>query len=283
MSQIWGGFEYDENPLYIYEYSDLVGHMDNFKTAVMASYKPVPTQEIAFQVSDTYTGKFEEEYGNAAVVLEKEIRPLRESHNPLTYIVNWNGSFADDRLQTRWAWGIQTQARGHYSRILTLGQRLNLSKLQWYVDYMGEWDDMDQAGIATEDLMGNSFVTDEANQGILPGGCVVTDMASVNPRMAKAHYHSVISKMNWQFAPQWNLMLKGTYELASLPKTELYKNYRRSHQYIGSIEYYPEKSQDFRLFLAYVGHSSHFSDKCGLKNGSTHRVELGFMYRIKCY
>lgn len=43
MGQIWGGYEYDENPMYIYQYSDLLDHMDIFHTGFVASYKPVPT------------------------------------------------------------------------------------------------------------------------------------------------------------------------------------------------------------------------------------------------
>ena len=41
--------------------------------------------------------------------------------------------------------------------------------------------------------------------------------------------------------------------------------------------------QDLRLFLAYVGHHYDFSRKCGLEDYSTSRIELGFMYRIKCF
>lgn len=50
MGQIWGGYEYDENPMYIYLYSDLLDHMDIFHTGFVASYKPVPMQEIALEV-----------------------------------------------------------------------------------------------------------------------------------------------------------------------------------------------------------------------------------------
>ena len=97
------------------------------------------------------------------------------------------------------------------------------------------------------------------------------------------HYNSFITKANWQFAPKWNLMLKGTYETASVSKIEMLKDYRKSLGYIGSIEYYPDKTQDLRLFLAYVGKHIDYSDKCGLKDYNTNRIELGFMYRIKCY
>lgn len=270
MCQIWGGFEFDENPMYIYQYSDMVDNMDNFMAGVTVSYKPIPTQEIAVEISNAYNGKFADEYGDEAVVVNNdEAQALQKSKNPLTYIINWNGSFFDGKLNTRWAWGLQTQAKGKYSRMLTLGQQLNLPKFQWYFDYMGAFDDLDRLKIATNEL-GGAFVDDEGD-------------ALGNVYLGKVHYNSFITKANWQFAPSWNLMLKGMYETASVTKMEQFKNYRKSFGYMGSIEYYPAKQQDFRLFLAYVGRKYDYSTKCGLKDYNTDRIELGFMYRIKAY
>lgn len=271
MCQIWGGFEFDENPMYIYQYSDMVDNMDNFMAGVTVSYKPIPTQEIAVEISNAYNGKFADEYGDEAVVVNNdEAQALQKSKNPLTYIINWNGSFFDGKLNTRWAWGLQTQAKGKYSRMLTLGQQLNLPKFQWYFDYMGAFDDLDRLKIATNEL-GGAFVDGEGD-------------ALGNVYLGKVHYNSFITKANWQFAPSWNLMLKGMYETASVTKMEQFKNYRKSFGYMGSIEYYPAKQQDFRLFLAYVGRKYDYSTKCGLKEDyNTDRIELGFMYRIKAY
>ena len=270
MCQIWGGFEFDENPMYIYQYSDMVDNMDNFMAGVTVSYKPIPTQEIAVEISNSYNGQFADESGDEAVVVNNdEAQALQKSKNPLTYIINWNGSFFDGKLNTRWAWGLQTQAKGKYSRMLTLGQQLNLPKFQWYFDYMGAFDDLDRLKIATNELR-DAFVDDEGN-------------ALGNVYLGKVHYNSFITKANWQFAPSWNLMLKGMYETASVTKMEQFKNYRKSFGYMGSIEYYPAKQQDFRLFLAYVGRKYDYSTKCGLKDYNTDRIELGFMYRIKAY
>ena len=270
MCQIWGGFEFDENPMYIYQYSDMVDNMDNFMAGVTVSYKPIPTQEIAVEISNAYNGKFADEYGDEAVVVNNdEAKALQKSKNPLTYIINWNGSFFDGKLNTRWAWGLQTQAKGKYSRMLTLGQQLNLPKFQWYFDYMGAFDDLDRLRIATNELGG--ALVDADGDGL------------DNAYLGKVHYNSFITKANWQFAPSWNLMLKGMYETASVTKMEQFKNYRKSFGYMGSIEYYPAKQQDFRLFLAYVGRKFDYSTKCGLKDYNTDRIELGFMYRIKAY
>ena len=264
MCQIWGGFEFDENPMYIYQYSDMVDNMDNFMAGVVVSYKPIPTQEFAVEVSDANNDSFSKVYGaGAASQEENSVRPLTSSRNPLTYIANWNGSFADGMINTRWSWGIQTQARHKYSRMLILGQQLNLDKFQWYVDYMGAWDGLDRLGIATSDL------------GLNGGGH--------NLYASDVHYNSFITKVNWQFAPHWNLMLKGMYETASVSKLERGKNYRKSFGYMSSVEYYPLKDQDFRVFLAYVGRKYDFSEKSGLKDYNTNRIELGFMYRIKAF
>jgi hypothetical protein len=257
MCQIWGGFEFDANPMYIYQYSDMVDNMDNFMAGVTVSYKPVPTQEIAVEVSDANNDKFAKEYPGAAA------QGLTASNNPLTYIVNWNGSFFGDKLQTRWSWGIQTQARHKYSRMLVFGQKLNLPTFQWYFDYMGAFDGLDRLQIASNEL--GSFMT--------TGQSYFTDV----------HYNSFISKMDWQFAPQWNFFVKGMYETASVTKVEKLKDYRKSFGYFAGIEYYPEKSQDFRVSLSYIGRKYNYSDKCGLKDYNTNRIELGFMYRIKCF
>lgn len=266
LCQIWGGFEYDQNPMEIYRYSDLIDMMDIFMGGAMVSYHPVPTQEVAFQVTNSYNGSFTEELGaDPRIVTDNFSMPERLSRSrvPFTYILNWNGNFMHNQLQTRWAWGLQTQAKHKYSRMVTLGQRLNLSNYQLYFDYFGEWDDVDRLYYATNDLQ---------------------HLISPRPAlMGKVHSHTFIAKMNWQFAPKWNLMLKGTYETTSIAKVEDLHNYRTSIGYLGSVEYWPVDKLDFRVFLAYLGHTYDFNKASGLKDYDTHRVELGFMYRIKCY
>lgn len=274
MCQIWGGFEFDENPMYIYQYSDMVDNMDNFMAGFVASYKPVPTQEIAVEVSNANNGQLAEDYGDYLMTVgpDHELEAVHPANHPLTFILNWNGSFFNDKLQTRWSWGTQKQAEGLSSKMLVLGQRLNLPKLQWYFDYMGAWDGFDRLGVASSD--GVSAYLSEAE---------IDPDRTQNVRFKDVNYNSFITKLNWQFAPQWNLMLKGTYETASVKDIDKLKNFRKSIGWAGSVEYYPDKSQDFRVFLAYIGHKYNYSEKIGLSSHNTNRIELGFMYRIKCY
>lgn len=89
LCQIWGGFEYDQNPMEIYRYSDLIDMMDIFMAGAMVSYRPVPTQEVAFQVTNSYNGSFTEELGaDPRIVTDNFSMPERLSRSrvPFTYI-----------------------------------------------------------------------------------------------------------------------------------------------------------------------------------------------------
>ena len=44
LCQIWGGFEYDQNPMEIYRYSDLIDMMDILMDVAMVCSDPPPTQ-----------------------------------------------------------------------------------------------------------------------------------------------------------------------------------------------------------------------------------------------
>lgn len=263
-----GGYEVDENPIYIYEYSDLTGGLECYLGGVVVNYKPIPTQEIVVGVTNAHNDKFADVYGDNSLAIEgdgTQNRILEKTRIPLGYSLGWNGSFLNNRLLTRWSWGIEGEARHKYSRTLILGQKLDLDRLQWYFDYMYQNDGLDRFGLASREV-----------RDFFPAVGGEVWMSDVN-------YTSFITKLNWQFAPQWNLMLKGMYETASVTKVDRFKDFRKSYGYVGSVEYYPVKSQDFRVFLAYVGRKVTYKDGVGLDKYNTNRIELGFKYRIKAY
>ena len=110
LCQIWGGFEYDQNPMEIYRYSDLIDMMDIFMAGAMVSYRPIPTQEIAFQMTNSYNGSFTEDLGEDPQIVTSDLQQpekLSRSRAPFTYILNWNGNFLQDQLQTRWKFPFQ--------------------------------------------------------------------------------------------------------------------------------------------------------------------------------
>ena len=266
--QPFGGFEVDENPVYIYEFSDLTGGMECYLGGAIVAYKPIPTQEFVVGVTNAHNDKFADVYGDNSMSIEGDgthSRRLEKSRIPLGYSLAWNGSFLNDKILTRWSWGIESEARHKHSRMLILGQKLNLERLQWYFDYMSQNDGIDRLGLASDELRG--FFTSSGN----------------DVWMSDIHYNSFITKLNWQFVPRWNLMLKGMYETASVTKIDRFKDFRKSYGYVGSVEYYPIKGQDLRIFLAYVGKKVTYKEGVGLDKYNTNRIELGFKYRIKAY
>ena len=280
--QAWGGFEYDENPMYVYQYSDFGEYMEIFFGGAHVSYKPVPTQEFVAQVTHTDNGTMEDYYGNRPVAIGNNgpgAELLEQSNAPFTYILNWNGDFLDGKLQTRWGAGIQQQAKGKTSKVVMLGQQLTLPRVQWYVDYMERWDDVDRYGFISKELMPHGPAMDDnfgPNESEYSGdefGYYFTD----------THMRSLVTKARFELAPKWKLMLKGMYDLADVRKIEAYHNYRTALGYFASMEYYPVRSQDFRVYLAYLGRHYGYKKSAGLDNRSTNRIELGFMYRIKCF
>ena len=251
MCQFWGGFEYDENPLYIYRYSDLLSHMEVFFAGAAISWTPVKSQEFVLNVANSFNQRFAEVFGPAAVTAAgNTVEPARA---PLTYILNWNGHFLDGRIMTRWGVGAITEAKGYFSKMAFLGQELNLRRFQIYFDYMGAWEDLDHYGIASTDL------------GTL---------------QEKVNYNSFILKANWQPAPRFNLMGKGMFETVAVPDLG---TYRKSIGYAAALEFFPVEGQDFRLFLACNGNERRFDVEVMAPVRHEMRIELGFMYRLKAY
>ncbi len=254
--QAWGGFEFDLNPMNIYEYSDFIEYMDNFMLGVNFNYRFTPNNELNIQITDSRNSVFAETF-NAANILKSDGTgvdgKIVGSNSPLTYILNWNGNLFNGKFQTRWAWGLQTQAKDKYSKMLTLGNKLNLNKFQIAFDYMRADDDIDRLGYASAAAGGKTF--------------------------QDVTYNSFITKMEFQPTEKWNLFAKYMYETASLNNVKGFNNFRKSHGYFAGVEYLPFKSEDLRVFLTYVGRKY---DIKGV-DADTNRISIGMMYRIKAF
>ena len=143
MCQMWGGYEFDLNPMNIYEYSDFLNNMDNFMLGAMITYTPNPNHEFNLYATAT----------------------IKESNTPLAYIFNWNGNLLDGLVQTRWGAGLQSEADGYTNALVMLGTKLNLPKFQVFLDYMMANDQLDRLKFTprskaevVKDAKYNSFV-----------------------------------------------------------------------------------------------------------------------------
>lgn len=218
MCQAWGGYEFDLNPMNIYEYSDFLENMDNFMLGAMITYAPNPNHEFNLQITDVRNSNFADLYATATAT-------IKESNTPLAYIFNWNGNLLDGLVQTRWGAGLQSEADGYTNTLVMLGTKLNLPKFQVFLDYMMANDQLDRL----------KFTPRSKAE-------VVKD----------AKYNSFVLKAEYQPAPEWNIFAQGLYETAN---SSLANNEFKGIGYFAGLEYLPFKEQDLRFFLAYIGRS----------------------------
>ncbi len=136
--QNWGGFEFDLNPIHIYEFSEFGNMIDCFMVGASFVYNANKNHEFVLQVTDSRSSRFEEIYGNL------RSQNIEASKTPLTYIFNWNGNLFDNVIKTRWAVGLQTDAKDKKTYSVSLGTMLNLPKFQLAVDYMNDNSDIDR-------------------------------------------------------------------------------------------------------------------------------------------
>lgn len=255
----YGGFEFDANPIEIYEYSDMIEYMSNFMTGINIGYDFMEGQQLNFQVLNSLNGDFYSMYGIVPNTTPSKL--------PLVYTLNWNGNFANV-YKTRWSASLMSQAEGKNLYYFALGNELTLGKFNMYFDVMYSNDAIDRSGIMTE-IVGEGL----------------------GHNIFKTSYLSLVTKLNYRFAEKWNVFVKGMYETASVvdhtdPRAYPFiKNgkYRTSLGYLGGIEYYPMES-NLHFFLTYVGrHYMYEEIAVGHKDYSTNRVSVGFIYQLPMF
>lgn len=269
MCQAWGGFEFDTNPMNIYEYSDMVENMDNFMLGAMVTYTPNKNHEFNFQVTNVRNNNFETLYPNAGSFDQK-------TNTPLTYIFNWNGNLFNNFWQTRYSIGFQQESNNTSNDMILIGNKFNWNKVQWYIDYMYANEGLDRLGYASVYTLGSNLFT----YPILH-----TNLEIPIQTLKDVTYNSFVTKIEYQPSEKWNIFAQGMYESARVSQhllpTNFYDNKRDSYGYFGGVEYLPFKNQDLRIFAAYIGRS--YSFEKSEFNYDTNRFSLGIMYRIKAF
>ena len=255
----YGGFEFDANPIEIYEYSDMIEYMSNFMTGINIGYDFLEGQQLNFQILNSLNGPFGETYNFNPLLMEA--LNVEASKLPLVYTLNWNGNF-NDVFKTRWSASIMSQAKGENLYYFALGNELTLGNFNMYLDFMYSNDAIDRGGIITE-IRGLEFGHNVYNTS----------------------YMSLVTKLNYRFADKWNVFVKGMYETASVTEeSELVAEgkYRTSLGYLGGIEYYPMES-NLHFFLTYVGRHYIYEEIANKADYSTNRVSLGFIYQLPMF
>ena len=91
----WGGFEFDLNPIDIYEYSDIIEEADNFLSGVGVKYNLNERHAFNFQVLNSRTQSYDEIYGNDTII-GASVEP---SKAPLGRVLAGEGVFLMENFQ----------------------------------------------------------------------------------------------------------------------------------------------------------------------------------------
>lgn len=256
MCAAWGGFEFDYNPIDIYEYSDIIEMADNFLTGVGATYQANKNNSFTVQVLDSRTKSFEELYGEQPNHIEAQA--------PLAFVANWTGSLFDGKLKTMWGYALHTEAENTFMNYLALGQELTLNKLVIAYDFKLSNEDLDRTGIVSATVPDSQY----------PWALEDTEYIG--------HWMHIHYRLN----DKVNLSLIGMMDIAnwknnSLDPLKTDNHIRTAWGYIPSVEYYPWKDLNLKFFANVVGRIYDYSDyattRFGANDYDTARISVGFI------
>lgn len=266
----FGGFEYDPNPLEIYEYSDMNEYALCYLTGVGLAYQATPSQEIRLQVTNSRMGALEDDYGRMPDGFSKPKLPLY-------YTLNWNSSYFDELVNLRYSASAAEQAQGRYMYTFFAGQNIDAAPWYAYFDVMYTRGALDPLGLLTDlkELAADAEENEEKAEPV---------------RMQNGAYLSLVAEAKYRFHPKWQCFAKGMYETASLYRADGdYEKgrYRTAWGYQGGIEFYPMADENLHLFLLASGRTYRLTERAAALGNfsleSSARIAIGFVYQLPLY
>jgi hypothetical protein len=257
----WGAYEFDYNPIDVYEYSDIIEMADNFLTGVGVSYTANTRNQFTFQLLDSRTKTFDELYG---------VQPNQEeSKMPLAFVGNWRGSLFDGKFNTIWSYAYHNEAHNTSTdkptgmNYIALGNQLKMGKLTAEYDFKWSQEDLDRTGIVSATIPDNLYPY------------------AVEKTVYVGHWLHLYYRVN----PKINLALVTMLDVANwkdnLDPKKTDDHIRNAWGFIPTVEYYPFKDVNLRFFANYVGRSYVYSDyaktRMGAVDYNTGRFQIGFI------
>jgi hypothetical protein len=260
----WGAWEFDWNPIDIYEYSDIIEYADNFLSGVGFTYTPSNRNQWTFQVLDSRTKTFDELYG---------AQPnYTESKAPLAFVANWRGRLLDGKINTIWSYSLFNEAQdangnGANMSYMALGNEFNFSsKFRLIYDFKWSDEELDRTGIVSETIPNDLFAYAVTNTLYI--GHWVNLRYVVTP---KVHLTMVamLDIANW----------KNSFNDPNNTTGE--EHIRNAWGFIPAVEYYPWENLNMKFFANWVGRRYDYSDyaksSLGAVDYTTGRFTIGFI------
>ncbi|HWA33979.1 MAG TPA: porin [Cyclobacteriaceae bacterium] len=266
----WGAWEFDWNPIDIYEYSDIVEYADNFLTGVGFTYTPSKKNQWTFQVLDSRTKTFTELYGTQP--------NFTESKAPLAFVSNWRGVLADGKINTIWSYSFFNEAQktsggSANMNYIALGTEFIVSKKFTFI-YDFKWSD--------EDLDRTTIVSQTIPDAIYPYS------------VANTQYIGHWTHFRYRMSEKVNLTLIAMLDIArwknagqDAANTTGETHIRNAYGFIPAVEYYPWKDLNMKFFVNYIGRVYDYSDyakqRFGAADYSTGRFTIGFISPLQIF
>ncbi len=259
----WGGFEFDLNPIDIYEYSDIIEEADNFLSGVGVKYNLNERHAFNFQVLNSRTQSYDEIYGNDTII-GASVEP---SKAPLGGVISWRGSFFDGKFSTLYHYSLFNEAKGIFKNYFAFGNRLTLDKISIAYDYKHSFEDLDRTGIISDLIPRDEF----------------------EYQLRDTEYNSHWVRIDWTFKENWHLCFDGFIDHAKWNGGEdpakTTNDIRTSYGFIPTLEYYPWKDINLKFFVGYVGRVYNYSDYTkgvlNIGDSNTGRIMVGLISPLK--
>lgn len=239
-NNMMGSWEFDKNPTYEYQYSNVVGGYNNlFGMGARLAYSPNANNTFTAQAMNTSNDAF------ATITNGYDLKGNQRARTPLLYQLVWQGNFFNKAWQTWYSVGTSEFARNKQNFQVALGNQVTIGKFQAYLDLL-------TTNLAFDH---NTGITGEAYNAYYKshGGVGKVFAEDVNIK-------SAVLRLDYEVLPQWFVTAKGFYETASARKDDvLGKNFRTNKGYLLGLEYQPVKKQNMKFFAYYYGNQVDYS------------------------
>lgn len=108
-----GSWEYERNPMYIYNFSEWVNHLSCFKFAATVGFNPTPNDRLIAQFSES---------------------PFNDKNDLYAYHLAWYGRHG--LLNTIYTANMLENRPGHFLYLLCLGHQFNIGNVRLELDYI---------------------------------------------------------------------------------------------------------------------------------------------------
>ncbi len=260
----WGAWEFDWNPIDIYEYSDIVEYADNFLTGVGFTYTPSTRNQWTFQVLDSRTKSFNELYGSQP--------NFTESKAPLAFVGNWRGSLMNGKIKTIWSYSLFNEAQDangnsanmHY---IALGNEFVVTdKFSFIYDFKWSDEDLDRTTIVSETVPDNLYAYSLANT------LYIGHWTHFKYRVSNKVHLTLVAMLD---IAKWNNATQDPQNTSGEEKI------RNAWGYIPAVEYYPWSDLNIKFFANWVGRTYKYTDyakeRFGASDYTTGRFTVGFI------